>query len=162
MADWNKQAKDFVDYLQGRREDRSLMANLRRGLSETTANRTWPYIARWCRLDNDRRRRIFEIVAASFAFNPESVSEGNMGTTMRHLTVDKGLSTFEARFKRILSCDTVFEVCERLPAVIRATKAKGVAINHEALFKDLQYWGDTVKIKWADAYWGNVKEGKTT
>ena len=164
MADWDKQAKDFVAYLQARQEDRGLMANLRRGLSDTTANRTWPYIARWCRLDHDRQRRIFEIVAASFAFNPESVSEGNMGTTMRQLTIDKNLRTFEARFKRILSCDTVFEVCERLPAVIRATKAKGVAINHQQLFKDLYYWdwGERSKIEWANAYWGNLREEETT
>ena len=161
MADLNEQAAAFVADLQACREDRGLMANLRRGFSEATADRAWPYIARWCNLEKDRQRTIFQTVAASFAFNPESVSEGNMGTTMNRLAMGderglNGLKTFETRFRRFLSCDTVFEVCDRLPTVIRTTKAKAVAINHEELFKDLHYWGDRVKVRWANAYWGNV------
>ena len=73
-----------------------------------------------------------------------------------------GLETFETRFRRFLSCDTVFEVCDRLSTVIRTTQAKGVAINHEELFKDLHYWGDRVKVRWANAYWGNLREEETT
>ncbi len=165
MANLNERAAAFVADLQARREDRGLMANLRRGLSETTANRTWPYIARWCNLENDRQRTIFQTVAGSFAFNPNATSEGNMGTTMRQLATSDGrgadgLKTFETRFRRFLSCDSVFDVCDRLPTVIRTTQAKGVAINHEELFKDLHYWSDPVKIRWANRYWGNTQEGE--
>lgn len=161
MANPNERAADFVADLQARREDRGLMANLRRGLSAATADRAWPYIARWCNLKNDRQRTIFQTVAASFAFNPHTTSEGNMGTTMRELATgggrgDDGLKTFETRFRRFLSCATSVEVCQRLPTVIRTTQAKGVAINHEELFKDLHYWGDRVKVRWAQAYWGDV------
>ena len=167
MADLNEQAASFVADLKTHQEDRGLMANLRRGFSGATADRAWPYIARWCNLENDCQRTIFQTVAASFAFNPESVSEGNMGTTMNRLAMGdgrglKGLKTFETRFRRFLSCDTIFEVCDRLPTVIRTTKAKAVAINHEELFKDLCYWGDRVKVRWANAYWGNVQEGETS
>ena len=163
MANLNERATAFVADLQARREDRGLMADLRRGLSKATASRSWPYIAQWCNLKNDRQRTIFQTVAASFAFNPNTTSEGNMGTTMRQLATGDGreadgLKTFEARFRRFLSCDTFSEVCERLPTVIRTTRAKGVVINHEELFKDLHYWGDRVKIRWAHAYWSDVQK----
>ena len=167
MANVDERAAAFVADLQTRREDRGLIANLRRGFSDATADRAWPYLARWCNLENCRERTIFQTVAASFAFNPESVSKGNMGTTMHRLATGDGrgldgLKTFETRFRRFLSCDTVFEVCDRLPTVIRTTQAKGVAINHEELFKDLHYWGDRVKVRWANAYWGNLQEEETT
>ncbi len=167
MANPNERATAFVAWLQERQEDRGLMANLRRGFSEATADRAWPYIAQWCNLENRRARTIFQTVAASFAFNPENVSKGNIGTTMCLLATGDGrgldgLKTYETRFRRFLSCDTVFEVCDRLPTVIRTTKAKGIAINHEELFKDLYYWGDSVKVRWANAYWGNLQEEETT
>ena len=167
MANPNEQAAAFMAWLQERQEDRGLMANLRRGFSEATADRAWPYIAQWCNLENRRERTIFQTVAASFAFNPESVSQGNMGTTMYRLATGDGrgldwLKTYETRFRRFLSCDTVFEVCDRLPTVIRTTQAKGVAINYEELLKDLHYWGDRVKVRWANAYWGNLREEETT
>ena len=69
MANLDERAAAFVASLQARREDRGLMANLRRGFSEATADRAWPYLARWCNLENRRERTIFQTVAASFAFN---------------------------------------------------------------------------------------------
>lgn len=169
MADLNEHAAAFIADLKAHQEDRGLMANLRRGFSEATADRAWPYLARWCNLENDRQRTIFQTVAASFAFNAQTVSKGNMGTTMHLLATgdgrgQDGLKTFETRFRRFLSCDTVFDVCNRLPTVIRTTHAKGVPINHEQLFQDLTYWSpdnDRVKIRWASAYWGNTQEGET-
>lgn len=164
MSDLNERASAFIADLKAHREDRGLMATLRRGFSETAADRTWPYLARWCNLEYDRERTIYLTVAASFATNPESTANGNMGDTMRLLATGdgrgkEGLETFETRFRRFLSCDTVFDVCDRIPTVIRTTHTKGIPVNHEELFKDLHYWGNRVQIRWASHYWGNPKEG---
>ena len=167
MPDLAERAAAFVADLTARREDRGLMADLRRGFSSATADRAWPYLARWCDLTHDRQRVIYQTVAAGFATNPETTTEGNMGDTMRALATGKvpgedGLKTFEARFRRFLSCDTISDVSQRLPTVIRATQARGIPINHRRLLEDLHYWGDRVKIRWAGAYWGSARGESNT
>jgi len=155
------QIERYLEYLSTQVGDRGVMADLRHGLSRATEYRAWPHVAPWCRLDHERERRIWLTVAAGFAIHQRTAGAGNMGTVMRALATgegrgEKGLATFDARFRRFLSCSSAPEVCGNLAGVLRAAERAGVAVNFEQLFNDLTYWSDRVKVEWATEYWGAV------
>jgi CRISPR type I-E-associated protein CasB/Cse2 len=153
----------FLEYLQKHFDDRGMMADLRRGFSRTTEYRAWPYIAMWCDLTNERSRRVLLTVAAGFALHKRNAEGGNLGTSLRMLATGdgrglEGLATFDARFRRFLSCSRGTEVCDHLPGVLRAAERKGVPVDFAQLYRDLTYWGDRVKVEWAKEYWGGTTE----
>jgi CRISPR type I-E-associated protein CasB/Cse2 len=149
----------FLDYLTTQVKDRGVMADLRHGLSRATEYRAWPHIAPWCReFDDDRERRIWLTTAAGFAIHQRTAVSGNMGTVLRSLATgdgrgEKGLETFDARFRRLLACSSAFEVCDHVAGVLRAAERKGVPVNFARLFTDLKNWGEKVKVRWATEYW---------
>lgn len=160
-------ARFLLAELKKLREDRGAMANLRRGFSPGTDHRAWPWIARWCNLTSDRQRMIYTTVAAAFATHPETADTGNLGATLRRIALgdqsdkDQALQSFEARFRRFLTCSRAEEVCRRLTSVVRAAAQGGIPINYEQLFIDLWFWDDypgRVKVQWAAAYWGGQRE----
>ena len=161
----------FIALLESyvRRGERGPLAELRRAFSRTTEHRSWPYLAQWCDLTNETERIIWQTIGAGLATLGQSEQEGNLGDTMRRLAIgsrkdtenqNMALKSFEGRFRRLLTCRTVAEVCERLPPIIRACKNKGVGINFRQLYWDLVSWGrsadraERVKLEWARAYWG--------
>jgi CRISPR system Cascade subunit CasB len=162
-----KRSGRLLEHLKRLRDDRGAMANLRRGFSPATEHRAWPWVAQWCDLNDDRLRAIVTSVAAAFATHPELATEGNLGLTMREIAHgrdggEKALESFEPRFRRFLTCQLSADVCQRLPGVIRAAAQRGVGINYRQLFIDLCYWGDRVKLRWAEAFWGQPPQGETT
>jgi len=66
--------------------------------------------------------------------------------------------SFDLRFRRLLACDDRDELCERLVPVALAAQAKGIVVDYDNLFSDLQYFAgagrDRVRTRWAQAYWG--------
>jgi len=156
-------------------EDRGALADLRHGFSPGTEYRAWPYVAQMCRLDNDAQRKIWITIGAGFATHKATHSHaGNMGTTLRAIALnqpseskDKALKSFDARFRRLLTCDNAMELCDHLRGIIVAAERKSVPIDFERLFWDLQTWHkpeSKVKLHWAQSYWGQSesKGGETT
>jgi len=155
----------FLKQLKSRTGDRGVMADLRHGLSRATEYRAWPHIAPWCRLDDERERRIWLTTAAGFAIHQQTADSGNMGTVLRSLATRggrgaEGLSTFDGRFRRLLACPSPAEVCDHLGGVLRAAERNGVPVNFAQLFTDLEYWGDRAKVRWATEYWSAPPEDK--
>lgn len=156
-TDHRKLAARFLDHLSKLSKDRGAMADLRRALNPTQRHRAWPLLAQFWQV-NDPRFIIFETVAGLFAHHPEPTEKGNIGTACLQL---KGLhSTFEGRFRRLLSCDDREELCRQLRPVVLAAKPKGIKINYEQLFLDLWRWewSERVKADWATAFWGAPAE----
>ncbi len=137
----------LLAHLRRLKEDRGAMAHLRCALSPTRLPRAWPLLARVGGVGNPR----IETVAGLFAYHPNEIHNGNLGTTCRQISDRK--SSFDGRFRRLLACDRD-EICERLRPVILAAKAEGIPVNYEELFADLCYWGGKVKARWASEYWG--------
>ncbi len=167
----------FLDWLRQHREDRGRMADLRHGLSKATEYRAWPHVAPWLgdRFSNDKARAILIVIGAAFAMQCDLQTGGgglDMGGVLRRVALGKGggagglegLATFDARFRRLLSCDSAEEVCEHLPGIIRAaTRATPpVVIDLSRLYQDLTYWGDRVKLRWAQSYWAVQGEEATS
>lgn len=73
---------------------------------------------------------------------------------------EDGLRSFEARFRRFLTCGSAEDVCRRLSGVVHAAKQRGIPINYAQLFKDLWYFGDGARAKvfWAAAYYRGTFE----
>ncbi len=154
----------FIEYLSKVKNDRGIMADLRRGFSKTTEQRAYPHIANWCDdFTNNRERKIVLFIAAGFACHKKVTSSGNFGLVIKKIaTADEkgtdGLKTFEARFRRLISCDKAEELCERLPPIIKLAEKKGIPVNFVALYNDLKYWNNDKKIKWAADFWGFQKK----
>lgn len=145
--DPNEAAAALLAHLRRLKEDRGAMANLRGALKPSLRHRAWPLLGQFNRLAIGERR--YETVAGLFAHNPEhDPSVGNLGDTCRQLS--KEHSTFDGRFRRMLACDRE-EICDHIRPVVLA---KGARVNYEQLFCDLWYWSDSVKVKWARAFWG--------
>jgi len=153
----------LMKFLYSNKEDRGMMADLKRGLSETTQNRAWPHISQFCDLRDKRERTIVQLIAAGFAIHGANSNENaNFGSVMRKIASgdgrgEDGLKTFESRFRRLLSASTVEELCDLLPGIMRTAETKGITINFSRLYKDIYYWSDNVKIQWAASFW--TKDG---
>jgi len=154
-----------------RRDERGALADLRHGFSPATEYRAWPYVAKWCDLADDRERRIWTTIAAGFATHKRTVPGSNMGSTLRAIALsdaggtrtDGALSTFDARFRRLLTCGSAEEVCVHLVGVIRTAERKNVPIDFEQLYWDLLMWQSPkrdVRVQWASHYWGAETAGK--
>jgi CRISPR type I-E-associated protein CasB/Cse2 len=142
-----KTAASLLAYLRQLKSDRGAMADLRRALNAAQRHRAWPLLARVGGIGDAR----VEAVAGFYAYHPDETRQGTLGTTCRRLAAEN--SSFEARFHRLLACDRD-EICERVRPVILAARAKGFPVNYERLFTDLYYWGEKVKARWAQEYWG--------
>ncbi|MDO5581638.1 MAG: type I-E CRISPR-associated protein Cse2/CasB [Planctomycetia bacterium] len=156
----------FIRYLLSLNpeEDRGILAALRKGASPATESYAWPHLGTFCHLDKEQEKTIFQAIAAAYAIHPENddTEFANLGSVVCKLANLSGerennvCSTFDAFFRRLLTCCTVQEVCERIPRLALMAKAKEVPIPWESLFWDLKKWDtdhDRIKQRWAAKYW---------
>lgn len=145
-------AVNFISYLQRYRKDRGALANLRGSLSKARRANAWPLLAGF-QSGGAIGNCAYETVAALWAGDAEAhaADSQNLGTTLAELK--GGHSSFELRFKRLLTCDRT-EISEHVAAVVHAAQAKGKSVSYARLLSDLLCWGDDVKVSWAKAFWG--------
>ena len=157
------------------RDDRGTLAELRRGLSETTQDQAWehliPYSADFA--ENSDHRVVWcaigGLAALLISCGLSSSEPCNIGTTMRALAKGGGendetktLKTFEPKFRRVLSCDDTRSLCEIVIGVGRTAVVKNVPMNLKVLFWNLWNWSDqdkreTIRLKWAKQYFKIVE-----
>ena len=176
MNDINGLLADIARAASPAHEDRGKLAALRRGCSEATEQYAWPYIAEYCDLTDKRQRVIWLTVAYAAATLATDglvrAGAGNIGATMRRLALgddqpkdaEKVLASFEARFRRLLTCQTTEELCQHLVSVVRAASAKAKPVDVQQLYWDLQDWEKgiepSVRVGWARGYWDVPSNGK--
>ncbi len=153
-----ERAAILLEFLRRNEDDRGVMADLRCGFSPAREHRSWAHIAPYCALDKDWSRMPVQTVCAAFATQPKTTISGNLGTTLRCIAQgngEDGLASFEGHFRRLLTCETMAELCKLIPQVIRTAKAKDIPLNHSQLYRDICWWEKSdAKIRWAAAYWG--------
>jgi CRISPR type I-E-associated protein CasB/Cse2 len=157
-----KRKKEFIQYLVSHREDKAMMADLRRGFSLSMEYRAWPYIASWCDITDEKERRAYVTVGAGFGLIGETSEKGNMGSVFLEIVRGseknrKRMESFDARFRRCLFLDSSEELCPFIAGIIRAAKHREVKINFHQLLIDLIEWGEKVKVRWASNFWGEEK-----
>lgn len=144
--------------------DRGKMAALRRGASEATRHQAWPVLHE---LGADVGCITSRTVGALFAEHPEAESKSwSLGETFRRIALDgvtdfKMPTSYEMRFRRLLACDSADDVAGQLKAWVRLAKAKGLPVNYEQMFWDLDGWersAEDIKLRWARGFWPTRKE----
>lgn len=147
----------IMNRLERHKENRGLMANLRCVLVENKRHRAWPALNRIGVAINDLE---LAYVAGLFATHPESIADGNLGTTCRAVAQrrdekgnkDEKMTPIERRFLHLLSAEKG-ELLSRVRRMVLMAKAEGLPVNYEKLAEDLKYWNDRVKTDWAVAFW---------
>ena len=155
-------------------EDRGALSALRRGASETTRHLAWPVI-RQCGGDLRRNATAWTAIGAAFAFYPQP--EGapgddlNFGVTCHLLAKptqrkDKDgrvVSSFDSRFRRVLSAQSSDDLAKWIVQIAKRAKARkprSAPINYEELLTALLYWDardgasrDQFRRRWSTSYW---------
>lgn len=109
---------------------------------------------------------VYETVAGCFAHHrrkdwcPDDPGMKNFGATCREIAEGRedkpdedGNRRFDARFRRLLACDTQEETCEVVRQLIRLARSADVRVNYRRLFYDLWWWNKRTKTEWAREYW---------
>ena len=64
----------------------------------------------------------------------------------------------QIRFRRLLKCETREELHDQLLRVIKIFDNKSSVINIPDLIDSIHYWGANQKRRWAEEYYGNLKD----
>lgn len=162
----------FLAYLQERREDRGVMANLRCGLVEARQRRAWPIIAAFNGIGEQHRNRVVRTVAGLYATHPKETDKGDFGATCRALVGEEERKKLaeggepgpvSKRFLYLLAAENG-EIFHRVVSLaLRAkTHNDGIPINYKQLFWDLWAWEeqpDRIRERWARSFWAPRSEG---
>ena len=158
-----------VAWLEQKRQNRGIMADLRRSLRNETHNQAWPYISAFCNIMNERDELLNRTVFGLFAMHPmHSNKIGNFGDSLQRLAKKRGGKDYiahnERYLKRFSKARDLEEVCSRLPAVMHIMKSEGVPINYERLYSDLFWWKlnprdrERTPREWCQGYYYTEKE----
>lgn len=151
--DPRERAARVMTFLRQRAMDRGAMAGLRCALTDARRSRAWPLLAQVEGIGDVA----IETVAGLYATWPQEDDKGNLGAWFRH--IGEGGSALEGRFKRLLSCTTRDELCAHLRPLANLAKSRNAPLNHEELLRDLFYWSDEVRVRWARSFWGGDAAG---
>ena len=152
----------LVSYLMKHREDRGMMAALRRGLGKTKGHvAMYPYVVPYLP-DNAREAWRYFTVAALFSYHHDPLEEGvSLGGAMARLERN---DTLQKRFTWLLDA-TIDELPFRLKSVVSLLKSKKIGLDYHRLFYDLGYWDHPdgfVQLRWARDFYGlEEKENHT-
>lgn len=155
----------LLDYLQRlkNQDDRGALADLRNGLKETQKYRAWPLLAGFFKKnpDDDRYCKVVRTVAGLYAYHSQVTQNGNIGQTCRDMMSEnernkmhdaKAMGPICRRFQHLLAASRD-EICDRVVRLVLYAKSKEISVNYEQLEKDLHYWSDRVKTRWAQSFW---------
>jgi CRISPR type I-E-associated protein CasB/Cse2 len=166
-----ERAEELVKQLEKwhERQERGVLARLRRGLSETSREQAWTVLGP-CFGPTAVSCPVYETVAGCFALHPliwkplddpREDSKLNFGWTFRNvrLAETEGQKKMRdekephTRFRRLLACSNSREICQHVRHAIRLARSKEKDVNYRKLFEDLWWWNDWTKIAWAKTYW---------
>jgi CRISPR system Cascade subunit CasB len=157
----------WLEILRGKKEDRGLMAALRCYLVESKKNRAYPAL-HYLGISVDSESEALS--AALYAMHPmEDHSLKNFGTTVRRLEMEESkrqnasdykLTPIERKFQHLLCAEPGREIFERVTRFVMMAKAKEKPVNYEQLQKDMHFWSNWIRSKWAMEFWETPSEIK--
>lgn len=147
----------FVSYLEKHKDDRAMLAELRRGLGRAPGEVAgmFPYVVPFVNENRHDEDELY-LIASLFALHPSSTLYGNLGAHLHDLAKSVGDDTATTRrFVQLLR-----QPRENLDTALRQhiglLKSKEIAVNWHQLFYDLRGWEHParyVQKQWASAYW---------
>jgi len=152
----------LVSYLMKHREDRGMMASLRRGLGKTKGHvAMYPFVVPYLP-DNAQEAWRYFTVAALFGYHHDPLEEEvSLGGAMARLERN---DTLQKRFIWLLDA-TVDELPSRLKSVVSLLKSKKIGLDYNWLLSDLGYLDHPdgfVQLRWARDFYGLEEKERQT
>lgn len=158
----------FIEYLEQHREDRALLAALRRGAGQPpgTVPEVSKYVQTWLGEDAPTYlEEAYYLVAPLFALHPKEGGRGNMGdhfAALREPGQDLPPSV-ERRFMLLLAAHPN-DLGDYLRQAVSLLKSKDVAVDWQQLLRDVLAWNSRderprirVQKEWARKFWRSPK-----
>lgn len=157
----------FIEFLVDHRDDRALMASLRRGLAQPRCAEVSRIVQCWLSEDSPRwLEDAYYSVAPLFGlYHDEITSKGNLGDHFRELAEntkrpqdDEIPRNVERRFIQLLASDAN-GLDDALRPAISLLKSNEIAVNWQQLLDDVIAWRhtddrrDQVRLWWSRAFW---------
>jgi len=153
----------LIDYLETKKDDRGVMAALRRGLGQPpgTIYSMYRYVVPFLGDEVSLARdAAYYLVAALYAYHPMSGDLKNLGASMALLRDPKGENNdaLERRFTVLLAAHPD-DLDVYLRQAIGVLKSKDIPVNWHQLLADVLAWGHPnryVQRNWAHAFWSRA------
>ena len=162
-----KQKDKFIQFLEDNRDNRQLMASLRRGLAQPRSVEVSRVVQQWLSEDSPHwLEDVYYSIAPLFALHHNDITEtGNMGSHFRDMCDDPNdpPSNIERRFMQLLACDAN-DLDDLLRQAVSLLKSKSVAVNWQRLFNDMGWWKQSadsrerVRLEWSRKFWRTNKQ----
>ena len=147
----------FIEYVLNRmKNDNAFGAALQRADNPATEYQSWEYLAGWCDLEKSWERRPYATIASAIArAKPAADSTLGIGKAITLCYEDGNKSeSAKCKLRRLLACDSTEEACVILRPLLSLISSHGVNVGYGKLLKDLSYFGDKTKEKWAVDFYG--------
>lgn len=151
----------LIAYLIENRDERAMLAALRRGLGQPlgAVPDMFPYVVRFLPEDASRwDEECLYLMASLFALHPAHTAEGNLGDHLYQLAIKMGDSqATERRFQQLLRAEPEM-LPDLLRQIISLLKTNEIPVNWHQLMRDIYswYWPDrrrNVVRWWARSFW---------
>ena len=168
----------LVEYLTNikEREDRGKLADIRCALKNDLKHKAWPFLALFGGIDKNHKAKVVQTVAGLYAYHHPTKGDSwsfteyhNLGDVCYSLLSDderkdlygngKNIGPLTKRFQYLLAAKKD-EVCDRVVKLVLYAKSKGVSVEYERLYKDLLYWDESIRIRWAKSFWKVSRENE--
>jgi CRISPR system Cascade subunit CasB len=151
---------DFVQAVFDlRATNKGLAARLRRADNPGTEYQCWDFLVRFgCNLEHEWDRIPLALIAAAIC-KSDQVGNGNagLGTALLSCYDNEPEGAGKARLMRLLSCDSLIEVCRVLRPVLGLIASKGTArLDFAALLRQLHWFEakrQRIQARWAQEYY---------
>jgi CRISPR system Cascade subunit CasB len=124
----------------------------------------WELIAPWCNdLSNDSERLPLAIIGSAFARRIlKTDGKFNLGKALYLCYPEENSSPGSLRLRKILACTNSCDVCKTVKPYLKLIEAKNISLNYGELLKDIKYFSDKTKLRWAQSYYkgGNNYDSK--
>jgi CRISPR system Cascade subunit CasB len=160
-------ADPFIQFLEEHRDDRALMAALRRGLAQPKCAEVSRIVQCWLSTNSPRwLEDAYYSVAPLFGwYHDHLASEGNMGSHFRALAEelkrpqdDELPRNVERRFMLLLASDAN-HLDDMLRPAVSLLKSNEIAVHWQQLLVDVVAWKhtddrrDKVRLQWSREFW---------
>jgi CRISPR system Cascade subunit CasB len=159
----------FVDYIINCcQSSNGTRAALKRADNSATEYQSWEVLAGFqIDLENENQRMPYTIIAAGIARSKvENNGSVKIGPAISRCYEDGNTSDqAKAKLRRLLSCDSVPEVCRILRPLLSLIESKGnSAVDYASLLDDLLWFGREesqlrIKARWAQDFYGKLATG---
>lgn len=157
----------FIKYLEENRDNRAVMASLRRGLAQPGCAEVSRIVQHWLPLGSRGwREDAYYTIAPLFALHHKDIAiEGNMGDHFRALCDNPSdpPPSVERRFMQLLASDAV-DLDDLLRQAVSLLKSKDMAVNWQGLLEDVRWWKhsdksrDRVRLEWSRSFWRTSRQ----